>query len=78
MQQITSNPGLPGVVESASHQKRSQSWVGMESLAFGGATLGVEFYDGAGITRHGKHLQKTMENHHAINGKVNYFYGHVQ
>ena len=26
----------------------------------------------------GKRLQKTMENHHAINGKHHYFYGHVQ
>ena len=23
-------------------------------------------------------IQKTMENHHAINGKTHYFYGHVQ
>ena len=23
-------------------------------------------------------IQKTMENHHAINGKFHYFYGHFQ
>ena len=23
-------------------------------------------------------IQKTMENHHAINGKTHYFYGHFQ
>ena len=27
-------------------------------------------------TRPGKRLHKTMENHHAINGKIHYFYGH--
>ena len=26
----------------------------------------------------GKRLQKTMENHHAINGKTHYVYGHFQ
>ena len=26
----------------------------------------------------GKRLQKAMENHHAIYGKIHYFHGHVQ
>jgi hypothetical protein len=26
----------------------------------------------------GKRLQKTMENHHAINGKIDDLYGHFQ
>ena len=29
-----------------------------------------------GVTRPGKRLQKTTENHHAINGKTHYFNGH--
>jgi len=26
----------------------------------------------------GKPLHNELENHHAINGKINYFYGHFQ
>ena len=35
-------------------------------------------YDGIKNIPSGKRLQKTMENHHAIHGKIHYFYGHVQ
>ena len=30
------------------------------------------------LTRPGQRSQKTMENHHAINGKTHYFYGNFQ
>jgi len=33
----------------------------------------TEFY-----TRPGKRLEKTMENHHAINGKIHYFNSNFQ
>ena len=41
--------------------------------------FGLQKYEvGHGGTRPGQRLQKNMENHHAINGKIHYFYHHVQ
>ena len=64
------------------HGERMTCWNRLESPFLMGKYGKITIFYGKTMENYGKlpflmvKLQKTMENHHAINGKTHYFYGH--
>ena len=78
---VTSLAALPGWQEVMGRV----TWRKNDLLEQTGITIfngKITFFYGKTMENYGKspflmvNLQKTMENHHAINGKTHYFYGH--